>query len=387
MRKVLLIALNALTRLSRDRKALIMLILMPMILIAILGTALKSLMGEGKINPVDVAVINADQAAQGLALGQMLTGQVLGSDQVKEILNVKTATDLDAAKRQVADGKLVAVIYVPQTFTADVVAGKAAQIEVWGDPAQPTFTSIVQQIVGSFTDQVTTGSLATRVAGPQGAQQLVQTIQAGLPKVVNAPSGARLVEAIQYYSAAMAIMFMVMTAFTRARMILQDRDEGTLARILISPTGKGAIIAGQMVGTVIVLLAQFLVLMLGTRLIFGVDWGPWGPALLLGFAFAVAAAGIGTAAAGIVTDPKAADAMVGIVSNLFAALSGSMFPLYIFPPTLKLVAHFTPNYWALQGFLDQMSGLGTSYLWTPVAVLAAIGLATGGLGAWRLASK
>jgi hypothetical protein len=34
-----------------------------------------------------------------------------------------------------------------------------------------------------------------------------------------------------------------------------------------------------------------------------------------------------------------------------------------------------------------MAGLGISYVWTPVAVLTAIGVVTTGLGAWRLATK
>jgi ABC-2 type transport system permease protein len=382
MRKIVLIALNALTRLSRDRKALMMFILMPMVLIAILGTALKGMLDEGHISPIAVAVIDADRQ-----LGKMLTDEILGSDQVRQLVDVKAGTDLQAAKGLVANGKLVAVIYVPPTFTADVMAGKAAQVQIFSDPGNPTGASIIEQIVGSFTDQVTTGSLAARTLGPQAAQQAVQASQAGLPKLIAAPTGTRQVEAIQYYSAAMAVMFMVMTAFARAKTILQDREEGTLNRILISPTSKATIVTGQILGNVVVLLAQFVVLLLGTRLIFQVDWGAWGPALLLGIAFSVAVAGIGTAAAGLLNDSRAADSMVGVVGNIFAVLSGGMFPLYIFPDSLRVVAHFVPNYWALQGFLDQMAGLGLSYLWTPLAVLAAIGLTTGGLGAWRLVSK
>ena len=127
--------------------------------------------------------------------------------------------------------------------------------------------------------------------------------------------------------------------------------------------------------------------MVGTRLLYQVSWGNWTASLTLGAAFALAAAGIGTAAAGIFGDPRAADSATGVIGMIFAALSGSMFPLYLFPDGLKMIAKFIPNYWALQGFLDQMSGLGLSYLWLPVAVLSAIGVVTGGLGAWRLASK
>ncbi|HWI52814.1 MAG TPA: ABC transporter permease, partial [Symbiobacteriaceae bacterium] len=173
----------------------------------------------------------------------------------------------------------------------------------------------------------------------------------------------------------------------RAKDILQEQADGTLARILTSPTNRVQVTTGQILGTMAVILSQFVILMIGTRLLFQVDWGGWYAALALGAAFSLAAAGIGTAAAALFNDPRAADSATGVVGMIFAALSGSMFPLYLFPDGLKMIARFIPNYWALQGFLDQMSGLGLSYLWMPVAVLCAIGLVTGSVGAWRLASK
>jgi ABC-2 type transport system permease protein len=403
MRKVWIIAWNALTRLARDRKALITLLLMPMVLIGILGAALNSALSFGKIPTLDVIVVNADKPAKPATppgtpqaiidklpetyLGKLLIDDVLGSEQVKEILRATVETDLEAAKQKVTDGKALSVIYVRPFYSADVLAGKPTTVEVYSDPANPTAATIVEQVVRAFTEQVTTANLAGHVLGPDQAQQFVQETTAHLPKLKQTTPGTKDVKAMQYYAAAMAIMFMVMTAFNRAKEILTDKEEGTLARVLTTPTGRVTLVAGQILGNMLVLLVQFIVLMIGTRLLYKVDWGNWGYALVLGTAFALAAAGIGTAAAGMLNDPKAADAAMGIVSNLFAALSGSMFPLYNFPDGMKLVAHFIPNYWALQGFLDQMAAMGPSFLVTPVLVLSLIGVATGGLGAWRLATK
>ena len=403
MRKVLLIAWNALTRLARDRKALITLLLMPMVLIGILGSALGSMMDGSGIRAFEVVVVNADQPAKpvvppgtpqavidalpALHLGKVFVDEVLGSDEVKEILQVAVETDLSAAKDLVANGKLVAVIHVPATFSADVNAGKAAALELYTDPGSPTHAAIVEQIALSFTEYVTTATLAAKVIGPEQSQRFVAELSTQLPEVVTVASGARPVKAIQYYAAAMAIMFMVMTAFNRAKDILQEQKDGTLTRILASPTSKATMIMGQILGNMAIVLTQFAILMIGTRLLYQVNWGNWTASLILGASFALAAAGIGTAAAGLFNDPRAADSATGTIGMMFAALSGAMFPLYFFPPGLKLIAKFVPNYWALQGFLDQMAGLGLSYLWLPVAILCSIGLVTGSIGAWRLAAK
>lgn len=403
MRKVLIIAWNALSRLFRDKKALITLLLMPMVLIGILGSALGTMMDGGGFPAFDVIIVNADQDAKpamppntpaailekvpATNLGKLLTDDVLRSDDVKDLIALTTATDLNTAKATVAEGKAVSVIYVPATYSADVLSGKAANIDVYSDPGQQAFADIVEQVVRAFTEQVTTSNLAAHLISHEQSQQVVDQINAGLPKITVAPNGAKPVKAIQYYAAAMAIMFMVMTAFNRAKDILQEQHDGTLSRVLISPTSKATLICGQVLGNMAVLMAQFIILMIGTRLLYRVDWGNWSAAILLGTAFSLAAAGIGTAAAGLFKDPRAADAATGTIGMIFAALSGSMFPLFLFPEGLKLVARFIPNYWALQGFLDQMAGLGTSYLWTPVAVLSAIGVVTAGVGAWRLATK
>jgi ABC-2 type transport system permease protein len=393
VRKVITIALNVLLRTARDRKALIMLLAMPLILIGILGNALKGVMGDWKLDPFPLLVVNADKGAAApgageVRFGTLLAEHLLASAGVKKYLNATAADDLAHAKADVAAGKAVAVIYVPPTFTADVLAGKPAAVQVATDPGQPTQAGIVMQVVRGFTEGVTSGALTSKLLGPTAAAQTLQPgAQSLAPQIREVAPGARPVSAMQYYAAAMAAMFMVMTAFARAKDIILERQQGTLSRMLTSPTPRSALLAGQILGNAVVGLAQFIVLMVGTRLIYGVDWGSWGGSLLVGAAFAVAVAGVGAAAAGILNDPKAADAGMGIASNVFGMLSGAMLPVYTFTGLMKMVAQVIPNYWALKGFLDMMAGLSLGSLLLPVAVLVAVGAVTGTVGAWRLASR
>ncbi len=399
MRKVLVIASNSLTRSARDRRSLLMLLVMPLILIAILGITLGNMMGDGKISTFRVVIVNQDQGAAlpegpGLNLGKTLAEDVFGSVEARRVMAIATAADFASAQAEVTAGRAVAAVYVPPTYSADVLAGRAARIQVVTDPGQPTLANIVMQVAGSFADQVSFGNLAVHTLGPDQVRQFLST-QAGvplfdektLPRLHEVSSGARTVSGLQYYAAAMAIMFMIMTAFTRARDILQERQEGTLSRMLATPSSSRQIVAGQVLGSMAVLTAQFLVLMLGTHFFYGVYWGPWISALLLGLTFALASTGIATLTAAYARDPHLADMAVGLAGNIFAVLSGSMFPLYLFPPGLQAVARLIPNYWGLKGFLDQMGGVGPAGLTLPLFVLATIGLVTGLLGARRLALR
>jgi ABC-2 type transport system permease protein len=388
MRNVVVIAAFSLLRLVRDRKALLLLLLMPLILIGILGSALKGAISGSRLEPFDVIVIQADRPAAvpggTVHFGAIFVDELLGSAQVSRLIRARHESDFNFALAEVAAGKAVAAIRLPPDLTADTLAGRVAPIEVVTDPASPTRSAIVLSIVRSFADSLLSVALALRHLP---FDNLPEFRVGPAPLLQESTTGVRAVSAMQYYAAAMAVMFMLMAALARASGVIHERTSGVLDRMLISPAPRPVIIAGQMLGTAVVLLAQFAVLLAGTTWIYGVDWGPLLPVIAVGAGFALAASGLSTAVASLVKEPKTADALVGTVGTLFAALSGAMFPLYGFPPAMKALAKAIPNYWALQAFLDQMAGLGAASLLLPLAVLAAVGAGAGALGAWRLAAR
>ncbi|MGE5541957.1 MAG: ABC transporter permease [Bacillota bacterium] len=371
MRKVLAIAWGSLLRIGRDRSALLMFLVMPMTLIGILGVSLSGLMSTGKINPFTVVVVDEDQPAQPalppgipesdrahlptLHICRTLLDEFFGDERLKQIVTVTEAADLDKAKQMVLNREAVAAIHVPRDFSSGILAGKQKAVYLFADPGQPTQVGIVTQVLGAFADHVTTNRLSGSLLG---AGAITDT---DLPTIREVQAGAREVTAMQYYAAAMTVMFTLMSAIQRAGTILQDRQNGTLSRMLCTPTPQWVILAGQMLSTTLLIGCQFVILLLGSTLIYRVHWGDWLPVLLTGLSFSLAAAGIASALASIFRDPKSADAAVGLVGMVFGALSGSMFPLYIFPDALLKVARVIPNYWALQGFLDQMAGMGIQF--------------------------
>ncbi|HWI53906.1 MAG TPA: ABC transporter permease [Symbiobacteriaceae bacterium] len=377
MRTILLIARNSLVLAARDRKALVLTLLMPLILTAILGNALNGVMTEGSIGPATVLVRNADTGT----LGKVLTEDVLGSAEVRKVLAASAMTDLERARADVAAGKATAAIYVPPSFSADTAAGRRTEIQVFTDPGDATRAAIVTQVVQGFTESLTSRAMAARLAGAEAMQPAPQ------PTLTETATGARPVSAMQYYAAAIALVFILTGTIQRGGKLLEERQGGTLQRMLVSPASRGEVLAGQVAGSALLALAQCAILMAGTRLLFGVVWGTWGGALLLGAAYSLAAAGIGTALAGSLRDKKAVDIASGALSNIFGLVSGALIPLWSFPDVLKAAAKLTPNYWAMQGFLDQMAGVGAARLWLPVTILAATAVLSGAFGTWRMAQQ
>jgi ABC-2 type transport system permease protein len=427
MKKLAAILWSFLLRAGRDRKALITSLVMPLVLTGILGAALGGVMSE-QIDPVPTLLVMEDQGATlpdgtKLTLGSILAEQVLTAPEVTKLVKVDPSSDKAAAEAQVTSGKVSALIWVEPDFTRKALDGKAPQVHLLTAPGKATAKAVLESILGSFTDGVTEQLVAVRAmraagaaAGAQGSAAGAPGVAAGaqgsaasapgvatgapsmaagatgatqalLPRLTVTASGLKSVGAMQYYAAAMSIMFLVQTAFWRAGDLIRERQAGTLQRQLISPTAPALLLMGQVLGAGILLALQFAILVVGTRLLFGVYWGPTGAVVALGGALALAATGMATGVAAFAKDPRVADSGAGLISTLFAALSGAMFPLYNFPAGLRAVARFTPNYWALQGFLDQMSGVAAGPFTQSVFVLCALGTVGILLGALGLSRR
>jgi ABC-2 type transport system permease protein len=193
---------------------------------------------------------------------------------------------------------------------------------------------------------------------------------------------------MQYYAAAMAVMFLLFNATMGAKSIIQERNTETLARLMMSPTSNGSILIGKFMGTLLFALIQLIIFYMATSLFYDVNWG--GnilQVLAVGIAYSVAVSGLSMILAAIVSEEKTTDLISGVGVQIFAILGGSMLPIYIFPDALQSFANITPNKWALTSFLSVMSGTSWSQLFLPISVLILMGLLSLTIGTWRLKAR
>lgn len=377
--KALYIAGAALLRLGRDRRALTMIVLLPLVLIGILGAALGGLIG-GERPPLErfpVAVFNGDDGG----LGDLLVNDVLQGDLGESLLDVRHYDSADAVSAVVQREEAYAGVIVPARFTAAIFQGDRVTVQVLGHSRRELHAGIVRSVVDAFVDQTN----AIRAVPPGADEAVMLSVLAQQPPpIAHVPPGPKPVSAYQYYAVGMAVMNCLFTAVGRGRDFLLQRQERQLQRLFISPTGRGTVVFGQFLAAVAIVYGQFLAIMGGTRLVYGVSWGEsiW-PALLLAFAYSVAAAGISMIVAGFVGSTQAADQIGNVGVNLLAALGGSQVPVYIFPPVLRSLARWTPNGRTLQAMTDIMSGR-LDGLGGTVLGLIGFGLALSALAAVRL---
>ncbi|RIW31336.1 ABC transporter permease [Bacillus salacetis] len=386
----------------KDRKSFITLLFMPIILTAILGSALSSAFSESGSLPSLAAGIVVHSSDD---LTDQFIEEVLKGEELKKSITLekfKSEEDLrKAIEKEEADAGLV----FPAGWGDSLTKGESKQVVLMKDPAKELQASILSSITDSFTSRVTTVSAASRtvaeeltaavpVSNPVGnPAEMMADLTGDLSEiagsqenhVVSEQDGKEPISGMQYYAAAMGVMFILFNMTIGAKSIIQERNTETLARLMSGPASHFSIMAGKFLGTLSFTFLQFFVFVMATHYLFGADWGSNGGQLIvLVMAYSVAVSGLAMVIAGFITEEKSADSIGGIGVQILALLGGSMIPLASFPDFLQKTASIAPNKWALTSLLDIMNGTSWDTLILPVAVLMLTGITALGIGSMKL---
>jgi ABC-2 type transport system permease protein len=226
-------------------------------------------------------------------------------------------------------------------------------------------------------------------AGPYPDQATIAEItQAALaasaPVALGTEEAAdRLASSSTYYAASMAVLFLFFAAQFGVVSIHAERRAGTLARMLAAPVSSRAILAGKVLVSIVLGAVSVGVVAVGTTLLMNASWGDPVAVAVLILAVVLAASGIALLAVGFTRNEDQASGLTAIIAMVLAVLGGSFYPLSQAPEALAQVSLVTPHAWFLRGIDDLASGGGITVVLPSIAVLAAIGIVTGGIGLIR----
>jgi ABC-2 type transport system permease protein len=411
MKKALLIGFKDLALAFRDRAALILMLAAPFALTLALGFISGRFSGRdttGGLADIPVVVVNQDAGP----LGGLLA-DVLNSADLAELLEPATAADAANARALVDDDQVAAAVLIPAGFSASIIpAGPQGQtaapvaIEVYANPARPLGANVIAAIVETFVSRVETA----RVAGAVTIGQLVASGRLAAAEALGAaqalaaePAGAegeslitveRAVEGgatstfdvIAFFAPGMAMLFLMYTVSQGGRSLLAERDQGTLARLMATPTAAAQILGGKVLGIFLTGAAQVGVLVVASSVLFGLRWGdPLAVAVLI-LAVALAATGWGLLLAAFARTTSQVGSLGAALMLLFGILSGTFVDVGAVG-ALSLAAKLTPNAWGLQGFEALARGGTLADVALPIAALLGMGAVLFTLAVGRMGRK
>ncbi|MFD2442979.1 ABC transporter permease [Bacillus sp. CGMCC 1.16607] len=399
--KSLLIAWKDFTIRFKDRKGFLTMIAMPLILTAILGAALNSVMGgDGGFSETTVGIFQEDRDPMAVTFKDEVLSEL-------NFITVKSVSTKKELKNMLDDGKIDVGLSFPKQWSASLNNGELKEITILSQSDKQLKASVVESVLTSFTDRVKTMSVSTTTVmkdlsqstavgtGNINMQDVAKSFnnemnQAGKNEfqIKEVSIGKKFVSSMQYYAAGMAAMFLLFNATVGAKSIIQERSTETLSRLMSTPTSNTSILVGKFLGTLMFAVIQLLIFYTATTLFFNVNWGDNVlQVMAVGMTYAVAVSGLSMILAAAISDAKTTDLISGVGIQIFAILGGSMLPIYVFPESLQIFANITPNKWALTSFLEIMSGATWNQLFVPMAVLLLMGLLSLSIGTWRLKAR
>ncbi len=382
--KALVIAGTSIRRLLRDRSNIFFVFLLPLFLILILGAAFGGA-GDARIGFV---------AADGGELAEELRERIEAAGGIV----VRDYDGPDTVVLAVERGQLEAAVILPDGYDAALRKGEKATVEFIARPDAST-QALGNTVGGAITEQGSVLRAAT-FAESQGGTGFSDAL-AEAEKITESVVGLKIEEStvgepfvfdqlgrFELGAYSQLLLFVFLTSMTGSTALIQSRQLGVSRRMISTPTPVRTILFGEALGRLGVALVQGLLIIVGTALFFGVDWGdPLGAAAIF-LLFSLGAAGVGMLMGAVFSNDQQAGGLGVMVGIGLGALGGCMIPLAImkiFSPTLWQVAHITPHAWGIEGFEELiLRGGSIADIVLELAVLAGFAAVVFALGAWRL---
>lgn len=407
------VALKDLRVLLKDKGALAVLFLLPVVFSVIQGAPQKAIGNVGETTPsgesslvVEAYLVNQDSGTYGRQLAEAL--------QQVSILDIEELDSRDEADQLVADGERAAAIIIPANFSQNIDDYVSSDLEVIADPTQDKAASIAAGAVGQaassfaslgeiqygirtvlaesgITEQLTSEQLMGVQAQTLGViwTQMQQIEENPLIEVqsesLEGEEDTAEWNPFSYLMAGFTVMFAFFLVGFIAEKLLQEKEQGSFRRLLSSPMHRGSIIFGKMLAYMVVVVIQVLIMFTVGRTLFEMPLGDSPVALLvLTLALGLAASALGLLIGSLFQNSKQAGNAGTILGFVLMLLGGCVFPTFYSEGIIFYLSQITPHAHALDGFVQVMNqGAGLVAILPNVGVLVGMAVLFGVVAMWR----
>lgn len=385
MRTLLVIAGKDVRQRLRDRSLFLFALVLPLGLAFIFSLVLGGVDDDGS-EVFRYGVVDVD----GGEVGAAFTDEFLPAVAAGGAISVEPVGSVAQGRQRVDGGDLAAVFVVPDGFSEAVQTGAPATIEVIGDVDATFGVQVAQALADSYLAEVASVRLSVAAAAAGGSTAdpaLLAERAAAVPEPLAITQGGadeRELDATTYFSAGMAVFFLFFTVQFGVSSVLEERHNGTMARLLAAPIHPIGILGGKLLVSFLVGVVSMGLLVAASSLLLGASWGnPAGVAVLV-VTGVLAATGVMALVASLATTADQAGSWQAIIAVVMGALGGAFFPVAQAGGALAWVSYLTPHRWFLQGLADLAGGEGLAAVWQPALAMLAFAAAGGAVALLRV---
>jgi ABC-2 type transport system permease protein len=364
--------------LIKEREALAVLFLMPLMFGLIMGAMAQTMDtddegGDARLT-VPAYLVNQDAGPFGEQLAAGLKGsgalEVIESDTVQQ------------ADQKVADGAAPAAIVIPANFSQDIACLEPSQVQVIVDPAQSDAARVINAVMDQAVVEIgLLGEISYGVSAViadlglddqtrQVAEaQTLGSIWAMVEEIRQQPligiksentEGKETSDPfsdISFTIPANATIFAFLMMSFMAKALLTEKEQGSFRRLLAAPVHRGSFIAGKMLTYAGVVFLQVLMMFSVGFIAFEMPLGdsPLG-LLLLTLAVALAATSLGMLVGAVARNSEQGQSIGIVLAMVLMAVGGCIYPPSKMGEPISTLSRLTPHAYTMEGYTELLNG-------------------------------
>jgi ABC-type Na+ efflux pump permease subunit len=326
LQRILALTKKELLKTVREPAVLFMIFLFPIVFVVAFGASFGGSFGGAQTVTYQIGVVNLDAGGN-----QQWSHVFTDTLSNMSIINLSIYSDNQTAQADLSQGKMQALIVIPVDFSQSITSyyTQPNNPEAWTNTTLPLYldkgSMIATQAVPPIIQQTINGMTNQQTPLPQSPIQL-QTAQ--LVEVTTQSSALDFIAPGMFTFASIFLIMMVAQSFT------QDRENGMMKRIRITPTSATEFMAAQVVSYMLIALIQaalvfLMIYVMGFKPNVGID--AYSMAFLLVLVFSLSNVGFGLITATLAKTSSAATGLsfLFVLPQLFlgtfvgASLSGA----------------------------------------------------------------
>ncbi len=365
MRNIRAIMYKEFIHILRDRRTIMLVVMMPFIQIMIYGYAINM-----DVKHLATVVYDEDQTY----LSRRLVDSFQQSAYFKVIKRVESPKELHLAIDQ---GKAKTGLLIPPNFTKDVLSGKGTKLQLLIDGSDSTPANVAmnssQAIVSSFMQR-------------EGLVPINVLPIDFRPRLWYNPD---LKSSFFMIPGLIGLLLQMIIPMITASAIVREKERGNIEQLLVTPIQPYELMIGKLIPYIFIGMFIAVVVITTANILFHIPIrGSILTLLLLTFLFLTVCLGIGLLASTVAETQQEASHIVMFFIAPSILLSGFIFPRETMPPFVYALSYFVPlTYFVVivRGII--LKGLGFVELWDQIIPLILLSVLILGLSIKRFKKR
>lgn len=362
MRRYLIFVQKEFFHILRDKRTILILLLLPVIQIILFGFALSTEIKNANITVVDFAKDN---------LSAELTGKLAAS----EYFTVTSAGTVQEGEKSIQRGDADLMLVIDRDLKKGIVTGKPEiALQLVTDASDPNKARLVANYAAAIAGSSEILQDLSRIAGEKGNNAPPAGSVNITERMLYNPA---MKGAYNFVPGVMGLILMLICSMMTSLSIVKEKERGTMDLIYVSPVKPLAVVTAKMIPYLALSLVNLITILLLSKFVLDVPIrGSLFLLSVLSVVFILVSLSIGLLISTLVSSQMAALVGSGMVLMMpTVVLSGMMFPIESMPLFLQVISTVIPARWYIEGVREVMiQGLGLSYIAKELLILTGMAM-------------